>query len=45
MVYAISEENMYTEDLILYKNFKNGEILKAVSKIYDYTNKVSSGDE
>ena len=27
---------MFTDNLILYKNFKNGEILEAVSKIYDY---------
>ena len=28
---------MFTEELILYKNFKNGEILEAVSKVYDQT--------
>ena len=28
---------MYTEELVLYKNFKNGEILEAVSSLYDYT--------
>lgn len=28
---------MYTDELVLYKNFKNGEILEAVSSLYDYT--------
>ena len=28
---------MYTEELVLYKNFKNGAVLDAVSKILDYT--------
>ena len=28
---------MYTEELVLYKKFKNGEILEAVSSLYDYT--------
>ena len=32
---------MYTEDLILYKNFKNSEIIEAVSMIYDYTYRTS----
>ena len=28
---------MFSEDLILYKNFKNGKILDLVSEVYDYT--------
>ena len=32
---------MYTEELILYKNFKNGAILEAASRLYDYTYKTA----
>lgn len=36
---------MYAEDLILYKNFKNGEILEAVSRIFGSENDASDGPD
>lgn len=36
---------MYAEDLILYKNFKNGEILEAVSRIFGFENSASDGSD
>ena len=36
---------MYAEDLILYKNFKNGEILEAVSRIFGSENSASDGSD
>lgn len=36
---------MYSEDLILYKNFKNGAILDKASKLFNYANNDSENDK